>query len=90
MKEIWQAVHHNTIFIILTVVSLALLIASFIVPPTGIIDPSVLAATGEIAGFFALWTVVLAIERGVDAKLQHGNTSVVVGDLNKEDNNPPQ
>ena len=36
--------HHK--YKILTIVSIALLVAGFIVPPTGIIDPSVLTAVG--------------------------------------------
>ena len=73
----------NFWFWFLSASSVGLLIASFIVPPTGVIDPSVLAATGEIAGMAAIGTIIFAIEKGVDAHVQHGNTSVTVGDLNK-------
>ena len=64
---------------------MGLIIASFIVPPTGVIDPSVLAATGEIFAFAALGAVIKAIDKGVDAKVQRGNTTLVVGDLNNSD-----
>lgn len=76
---------HNLYFKLFSLVSIALIIASFIVPPTGLIEPSVLAAVGEIFGFAALGTVIKAIDKGVDAKVQHNNTSLTVGDLNKED-----
>lgn len=75
---------HNLWFYIFSVVAVGLLIASFIVPPTGVIDPSVLAATGEIFAFAALGAVIKAIDKGVDAKVQRGNTTLVVGDLNNE------
>lgn len=75
-------ISNNTWFYIFSVVAMGLLIASFIVPPTGVIDPSVLAATGEIFAFAALGAVVKAIDKGVDAKVQKGNTTLTVGDLN--------
>lgn len=73
---------HNGWFILFSLVAIGLLIASFFVPPTGVIDGSVLAATGEIFAFAALGTVIKAIDNGVDAKVQHNNTSVTIGDLN--------
>lgn len=75
-------VFHNLWFYIFSGVAMGLIIASFIVPPTGVIDPSVLAATGEIFAFAALGAVIKAIDKGVDAKVQRGNTTLVVGDLN--------
>lgn len=64
--------------------SVGLIIASFLVPPTGVIDGSVLGAVGEIFAFAALGTVIKAIDKGVDAKVQHNNTSLTIGDLNKD------
>ena len=61
---------------ILTALSVALLIVSFFVPPTGVIDGSVLAAAGEIFGFSALLTGLFAMEKGVDMKVTHGNTII--------------
>lgn len=51
----------------------------------GLIDGSVLAAVGELFGFAALGTVIKAIDKGVDAQVQHNNTTITVGDLNKQD-----
>ena len=76
---------HNLWFYIFSGVAMGLIIASFIVPPTGVVDPSVLAATGEIFAFAALGAVIKAIDKGVDAKVQRGNTTLVVGDLNNSD-----
>lgn len=58
--------------------SIALIAASFVIPPIGIIDSSVLAATGELAGFAALWEVHVAIKKGLDAKISHNNTTIEI------------
>ena len=79
MKEIFKS---NMWFYILSGISIILLITSFIVPPTGIIDASVLAATGEIFAFASLGTVLKAIEKGIDAKITKGNTTL---ELNNDD-----
>ena len=82
---------HNIWFVSFSLVAVGLIIASFIVPPTGMIEPSVLAAVGEIFAFAALGTVIKAIDKGVDAQVQHNNTTVTIGDIvkteetNKED-----
>lgn len=70
----------NTWFWVLSLAAIVLLTASFIVPPTGVIDPSVLAASGEIFGFAALGTVIKAIDKGVDAKVTRGDTTLTLGD----------
>lgn len=64
-----------------SLIAVGLIITSFFVPPTGVIDGSVLAATGEIFAFAALGTVIKAIDKGVDARVQHRNTSVTIGDI---------
>lgn len=62
-------------------IAAGLLIASFIVPPTGQIDPSVLKSGSLIFGFAVLFEVREAICEGLGVKLTHGDTSVVVKDL---------
>lgn len=52
------------------VVSLGLIIASFIVPPAGIIDPSVLQAVGEILVFPVIWMIPDAIRAGKTIKFK--------------------
>jgi len=66
----------NVLFYVLSGVAVALLIASFIVPPMGVIDPSVLQGVAWIFGFCSLSVVNYAIMRGIDSKLTHGETSV--------------
>lgn len=70
MKDIW--------FYILTGISIILLFISFCYPPTGLIDASVLTATGEIFAFAALGTVLKAINKGVDAELTKGDTNIKI------------
>lgn len=79
-----NAVKGNAPFWVLTVFALLLIGVSFFLPPKGTVDPSVIAATGEIMGFFALWVLVRALEKGSRAKITHGQTSVTIND-NKEE-----
>lgn len=46
------------------IVALCLMVASFVLPPTGAIDPSVLQAVGEILVFPVIWMIPKAIEAG--------------------------
>ena len=61
---------------VLSVIAVALIIGSFFVPPTGVVDSSVLAAVGESFAFAALFAVWEAIDKGSDAKVTHGNTTI--------------
>ena len=74
----------NPVFWISFILCAGLLIAGFLVPPTGEIDGSVLTGVGELFAFPTLWTIWRAIDKGLDAKLKHGNTEVIIGDLNNE------
>ena len=47
-----------------TFVALGLMISSFILPPTGVIDPSVLQGVGEILIFPVIWMIPQAIKAG--------------------------
>lgn len=75
--------HHKTITLVLTIVAVLLIIASFFVPPCGVVDSSVLAAVGEIFAFAALWTTIYSISRGADVTINHGQTQVTID--NKEE-----
>ena len=80
MKRFWENyMEHNIPFHILAFISVALLVASWIWPPTAVIDASVLAGTGELIGWGALYTVLRAIEKGKTATITHGQTSVTIG-----------
>lgn len=83
-REMKERIVRNVWFYFFAAVALALIIASFIVPPTGVIDGSVLAAVGEIFAFAALGTLLKAIDKGLDAKVTHGQTTVTVGQLDDD------
>lgn len=70
------------------IASIALLVASFIVPPMGEISPSVLKAGSLIFAFAALMEVREAITEGLGVKLTHGDTTVEVKDLDDKQEQP--
>lgn len=69
--------------IILAAISAAMLLGAALTPPMWIIDGSILAAVGELFAFASLFKVGEAIERGLDAKIKHGQTEI---ELNNPDN----
>lgn len=80
MAEIIKtATRHNIPFWVCLSVSIALIVAGFLVPPTGQIDGSVLTALGELFAYPALYTLWTAILKGTNAKVRHGKTSLSVG-----------
>lgn len=62
--------------IALTIVSVGLIVGGFFVPPMGVIDGSVLTACGILFAFAALFVAADAIEKGVDTKITHRDTTV--------------
>ena len=79
MKEFYtQYMLHNLPFHILTGIAIALIIISFVLPPTGEIDPSVLKGVGEIFGFLSLYTVLIAIEKGTGASFKKGDIELEI------------
>ena len=87
---------HNVVFSVCLSVSVALIVAGFIVPPTGVIDPSVLTAVGELFAFAALSQLPFVIASGKGLTLNHGNTSISVNrgstgapPVNREEGAPP-
>ena len=61
--------------------TIALLVASFIVPPTGVIDPSILKGAALLFAFATLAEAREAIREGLGVKLTHGHTTIEVHDL---------
>ena len=68
------------------IVSIGLGIAAFCVPPTAVIDPSVLGLIGELTGAAAVLTFLAKlpeyIEKGGTARVTKGNTTIEVGGKN--------
>ena len=84
-KVLREAIVGNTPFWVLTIFAIILLAVAFALPPTAIIDKSVLTAVGELMGFGALWAVVKAIDKGTPATLKHGKTSLTVNEEEKQE-----
>lgn len=70
----------NSGFIILYGIALILLVASFILPPMGVIDDSVLKAVAEIFAFAGLLTVLRAIDRNMGIEFKKGDMSLEISD----------
>ena len=62
------------------IATIGLLVASFIVPPTGEISPSSLKGGSLLFAFAALMEAREAVLEGFGFKLTHGNTTVVIKD----------
>ena len=73
-------------FIICFFVSVGLIVGGFFVPPMGIIDGSVLTATGELLLFPTLLYAFRALELGYKVKFQKGETTI---ELHKQENETP-
>lgn len=87
MKHFWnEYLKYNVPFFVLGGISLILLIISWIAPPPMQIHETVLQAVAEIIGLAALWTVVLAIEKGSTASFKKGDLELEIKDHeNKEE-----
>lgn len=70
-------------FVICFFVSVGLIVGGFFVPPMGIIDGSVLTATGELLLFPTLLYAFRALELGYKVKFQKGETTI---ELHKQEN----
>ena len=80
LKREWES---NIWMRILTISSIILIIASFFIPPLGIIDGSILAAVGELEALGVLWIVLRAVEKGTAASFKKGDVEVDIKE--KED-----
>ena len=65
-------------FYVTLIVSIALIVEGFIVPPTGVIDGSVLTAVGELVMSAVIEKIPEAIKAGHSIKVQKGDTSLEV------------
>lgn len=73
------------VFLLCLFISIILLTISFLIPPTGQIDPSVLAAVGEIFGFSSLAVVIVALGRGTDVTLHKDNIDISLKNPDKDE-----
>lgn len=65
-------------FSVLALIAAAMLAVGFAMPPTGVVDGSVLKAAAVLFGFAALATLMHAVDKGVGAKLEHGDTKLTI------------
>ena len=72
----------KVVFVCCLVVAIGLIVGGFVVPPTGVIDGSVLTAVGELFAFAALSVGANAIRLGYDLKFIKGDTTI---NLNNND-----
>lgn len=70
----------RTIFYACLSVAVVLMVVSFFLPPTGVIDPSVLKASAILLGFAALGIAGKNLSQGKDVTFSHGDTEVTIGD----------
>lgn len=83
LRFIWSNTNKVAFWFTLTT-SVTLIVISFILPPQGAIDPSVLAATGELVGFATLATVIDGIEKGKKVSFNKGDASMTINDEQEE------
>ena len=75
---------------LILILCFGLLVASFIVPPLGAINPTVMQGIAEILGFtWLLYTtanIPTFIERGAKIKASYGDATIEIGKHNKKEN----
>lgn len=67
IKQVWK---EDIWLKLLTIVSILLIVIAFFIPPMAVIDSSVLAATGILAGLGALLELDTAIDKHLNAKIK--------------------
>lgn len=77
---------HRIVFLSCLMAAIVLVVASFILPPIGVIDNSVLTAAGILLGFAALGILGNSIDEGRTARYQRGDVSIEVESKNKKKN----
>ena len=77
--------HYIVAFWISLIMSLGLIIGGFFTPPQGEIDGSVLEGAGLIFLYPALAFGAKALEEKNKVKIQHGNTTISIGQDEFED-----
>lgn len=86
LSEFWNNSSRvaRIMFWILMSIGVTLMVCSFILPPVGVIDNSVLLAFGEVQTFAALGVGLSCLEKGMDITLQKGDTNLTIGKQKNE------
>ena len=77
-KEERKKMRNRIEFWLCLVVSIGLIVGGFFVPPTGVIDGSVLQAVGLLLGFATLAQLPVVISAAKSAKITHGDTTIEI------------
>ena len=85
-EKVKKATIKNPAFWVCLLLTIGLLVTGFFMPPRAKIDGSVLTGCGILFAYATLETAHVALKKGVDAKVKHGQTELTVGDLNKDKN----
>lgn len=78
LTNLFELIIKNIYFWCFSLTSLILIIVSFIIPPTGQIDPSVLQGVAELFAFAALGAVFKTIDSSKEVNIKHNNTDVTI------------
>ena len=82
-KILRHSIIENVPFWILAGIAVAIGVIAFFIPPKAEIHPSVLRFISWVFAFAALWTVFVAMVRGIDARITHGKTSLAMGNFDE-------
>ena len=77
--------HYLVAFWVSLVISIGLLVGGFLTPPQGEIDGSLLEGAGLIFLYPALAFAAKALEENNKIKIQHGQTTIQIGQEELED-----
>lgn len=72
------------IFWVCLAISIALMVFGAVMPPPGIIDPSILTASGILLGFAALGVAGQNLANGKEVTFNHGDTEVKISNDDEE------
>lgn len=86
-RRIFHSIRGSVPFWLCLTVSIGMEVAGLIMPPPGVIDSSVLKGVGLLLAFPTLWCVYLAIDKGIDAKMTVGKTSIELTNPDEKENN---
>ena len=75
------------IFYVCLITSIGLMVGGFFVPPTGVIDGSVLKGVGALFGFASLDVIHAVIKTEKDIHFSNGDISIDVTDDNDNKDN---
>lgn len=80
MKRFYTSfLENNLAFWLFGSISIILLVVSFFLPPVGVITSSTMEAVAELFAFASLGAVYKAIDKGTQASVTHGGTTVTIG-----------